>query len=123
MKAGYDTVPKIIAMSEEDYLKVDGFKKKMAEKVYNSIRKKIAAAPLTKIMAVSNIFGRGFGERRIEPILAKYPDMLKNSTMYSDEEKNSTNKIYKRNGKENSREICKEFTKVLGVYDCSQIGK
>jgi NAD-dependent DNA ligase/predicted flap endonuclease-1-like 5' DNA nuclease len=87
MKAGYDTVPKIIAMTEEDYLKVDGFKKKMAEKVYNSIRKKITAAPLAKLMAVSNIFGRGFGEKRIEPILAKYPDMLKNATSSSDEEK------------------------------------
>ncbi len=87
MKAGYDTVPKIIAMTEADYLKVDGFKKKMAEKVYNSIRKKITAAPLAKLMAVSNIFGRGFGEKRIEPILAKYPEMLKNATSSSDEEK------------------------------------
>ena len=87
MKAGYDTVPKIITMTEDEYLKVDGFKKKMAEKVFNSIHNKITVAPLAKIMAVSNIFGRGFGERRIEPILAKYPDMLKKSTTDSDEEK------------------------------------
>ena len=87
MKAGYDSVPKIIAMTETDYLKVDGFKKKMAEKVYNSIHKKITDAPLAKIMAVSNIFGRGFGEKRIEPILEKYPDILKNITASSEEEK------------------------------------
>ena len=34
-------MPQIIAMSEEDFLKVEGFKKKMAEKVYNSIHEKI----------------------------------------------------------------------------------
>jgi NAD-dependent DNA ligase len=87
MNAGFDTVPQIIAMTEEDYLKVDGFKKKMAEKVYNSIRKKITESSLAKIMAVSNIFGRGFGEKRIEPILSKYPEMLKDITTNSDQEK------------------------------------
>jgi NAD-dependent DNA ligase len=63
IKAGYDSVPKIIAMTSEDFLKVDGFKQKMADKVYNSIKDKIAISPLSTIMAVSNIFGRGFGER------------------------------------------------------------
>ena len=76
MKAGFDDVPKIIAMKEEDFLKVDGFKKKMAEKVHKSIHEKIDKVSLAKLMAVSNIFGRGFGERRIEPILEKYPTVL-----------------------------------------------
>ena len=76
ISAGYNTVPQIIAMSEADFLKVDGFKQKMAEKVYNSIHNNIRKASLPTIMAVTNIFGRGFGERRIEPILAMYPDIL-----------------------------------------------
>lgn len=76
IKAGYDSVPKIIAMTSEDFLKVDGFKQKMADKVYNSIKDKITTSSLSKIMAVSNIFGRGFGERRIAPILEEYPDIL-----------------------------------------------
>ena len=121
MKAGYDTVPKIIAMSEEDYLKVDGFKKKMAEKVYNSIRKKIAAAPLTKIMAVSNIFGRGFGERRIEPILAKYPDMLKNSTMYSDEEKIQQIKSIRGMEKKTAERFVKNLPKFLEFMNVANL--
>ena len=83
--AGYTSVPQIIGMSEEDFLKVDGFKKKMAEKVYTSIRNKIEKASLIKLMAVSNLFGRGFGERRIEPILIKYPDIV--TSEISDEEK------------------------------------
>ena len=76
ISAGYNTVPQIIAMSQADFLKVDGFKQKMAEKVYNSIHTNIRKASLPTIMAVTNIFGRGFGERRIEPILAMYPDIL-----------------------------------------------
>jgi DNA ligase (NAD+) len=76
ISAGYNTVPQIIAMSEADFLKVDGFKQKMAEKVYNSIHNNIRKASLPTLMAVTNIFGRGFGERRIEPILAMYPDIL-----------------------------------------------
>ena len=83
--AGYTSVPQIIGMSEDDFLKVDGFKKKMAEKVYTSIRNKIEKASLIKLMAVSNLFGRGFGERRIEPILVKYPDIV--TSEISDEEK------------------------------------
>ena len=85
IRAGYESVPQIIAMTEEDFLKVDGFKKKMAEKVFKSIHDKIDKASLPKIMAVSNIFGRGFGEKRIEPILSKYPDILTSSD--SDQEK------------------------------------
>jgi len=113
MKAGYDTVPKIIAMSEEDYLKVDGFKKKMAEKVFNSIHNKIAAAPLAKIMAVSNIFGRGFGERRIEPILANYPDMLKNATTSSDEDKIQQIKSIRGMEKKTAERFVKNLPKFL----------
>ena len=85
IKADYDSVPKIIAMTSDDFLKVDGFKKKMADKVYTSIHDKIENSSLATIMAVSNIFGRGFGERRITPILEKYPDILTSDN--SDEEK------------------------------------
>lgn len=74
--AGYDTIPKIIAMTESDLLKIDGFKNKMAEKIYKSIHEKLNQASLAKLMAVSNLFGRGFGEKRIVPILEKYPDIL-----------------------------------------------
>ena len=85
IKSGKTSVAEIIGMSEEDFLNVEGFKKKMAEKVYKSIHDKIDKAPLSKIMAVSNIFGRGFGERRINPILEKYPEILSSSV--SDQDK------------------------------------
>lgn len=83
--AGFDSVAKIIGMSKTDFLKVAGFKEKMADKIYTSIHKQINDSSLVKIMAVSNIFGRGFGERKIEPIMNKYPDII--TSIDSDDEK------------------------------------
>lgn len=76
MHSGKNNVEDIIKMNISDFLLVDGFKEKMAKKVYNSIQTKLKEASLPKIMAVSNVFGRGLGERKIEPLLSEYPDIL-----------------------------------------------
>ena len=74
--AGYDSVPKILRMKEEDFLKVPGFKKAMASKLYTGIQEKVGSAQLTKIMAVSNVFGRGFSDSKMELILKEYPEIF-----------------------------------------------
>ena len=74
--AGYDTVATIIAMTKADLLKVDGFKEKTAAKLYDGIKARIAKATLTDLMTASNIFGRGFGERRFTEIFKILPDIL-----------------------------------------------
>ena len=79
IKAGYDTVSKIIKMTVDDFLKVDGFKMKTATKLYNGIQEQIQSAPLIKLMSGSNTFGRGFSEKKIELILDSYPDVLLSS--------------------------------------------
>ena len=76
IETGYDTVPKIIKMLEIDLLKVEGFKGKMAAKVYTGIQSKLNEASLTTLMAASNIFGRGFSDKRLELILGELPDIL-----------------------------------------------
>ena len=76
VEAGFDSIDKVVNMKEEDFLKVENFKSKMAKKVYESIQDKINNASLEKLMGVSNIFGRGFGEKKIKPILEIYPDIL-----------------------------------------------
>lgn len=76
IQAGYDTVPKIIKMTEADLLGVEGFQKKTAAKLYNGIKEKIEAAPLITIMSASNVFGRGFSEKRLELIMEAHPDIL-----------------------------------------------
>ena len=76
IQAGFDTVPKILRMTQEDFLSVDGFKSKLATKIYNGIREKLAAASLPSLMNATNIFGRGFGTIRLISILEAYPDIL-----------------------------------------------
>ena len=76
IETGYDTVPKIINMSIDDFLKVEGFKEKMASKLYTGIQQKLAEASLVSIMAASNIFGRGFNNKKMELILEEIPDIL-----------------------------------------------
>ena len=76
IQAGYDTVPKIIKMDVNDLLKVEGFKDKTANKLYNGIKEKIDAASLVTIMSASNMFGRGFSEKKLELIMDSYPNVL-----------------------------------------------
>ena len=77
--AGYDTVGKILRMTEADFLKVEGFQKKMAAKIYNGIQEKVATVNLVTIMSCSNVFGHGFSETRLGPIIETYPDILLSS--------------------------------------------
>ena len=79
VNAGFDSIPKVLHMSKDDFLKVEGFKEKMAEKVYNSIKDKVTNASITKIAAASNTFGRGFSDKKIELILNEYPSVLSES--------------------------------------------
>jgi NAD-dependent DNA ligase len=76
IQAGYDTVPEIIKMEVNDLLQVEGFKDKTANKLYNGIKEKIDAASLVTIMSASNVFGRGFSEKRLELIMDSYPSVL-----------------------------------------------
>jgi NAD-dependent DNA ligase len=76
INAGFDSVSKIIKMSVNDFLKVEGFKEKMATKIYNGIREKMKEASLITLMSASNIFGRGFSEKRVELIMEVYPNIL-----------------------------------------------
>ena len=74
--AGYDTIAKILKMKIADFLKVEGFKEKTATKLYEGIQQKISSVSLITIMSASNMFGRGFNDKKIELILGGYPDVL-----------------------------------------------
>ena len=73
---GYDSVPKIIKMTIPNFLTVDGFKDKTANKLYNGIKEKLISASIITIMSASNIFGRGFSGKKTELIMDVYPDIL-----------------------------------------------
>jgi NAD-dependent DNA ligase len=74
--AGYSSIPQIIAMTEEQFMEVDGFKKKLSDKIYHGIREKLSAADLPTIMDATNIFGRGFGTKKFRTILNEQPNII-----------------------------------------------
>ena len=74
--AGYDTVAKILALSEADFLKVEGFQQKLAHKIYTNITQQVKKATLPELMHASNVFGRGFGTKKLQLILEAYPTVL-----------------------------------------------
>ena len=84
--AGFDSIPKILAMNIEAFLTVDGFKKTMATKIYNSIQKEVEKSTLPELMSASNIFERGFATQRFKIISSSISKYF-NFRMKVDEEK------------------------------------
>jgi NAD-dependent DNA ligase len=76
INAGYDSVPNIVKMSTTELLKVDGFQIKLATKIHEGIKDKLEAASLVTLMSSSNLFGRGFSEKKLEIIIEAYPNIL-----------------------------------------------
>ena len=74
--AGYNTIPLIISLTREQYLGIPGFKQKMSDKIYDGIKDKMHEASLSLLMDATNIFGRGFGEKKFQAILADLPDII-----------------------------------------------
>ena len=72
----YDTVLKILQMTPEDFMELDGIKEKSANKLVNSLKKTLSDIKLETLMSASNLFGSGFGEKRIGAILSIYPNLL-----------------------------------------------
>ena len=118
---GKTTVPSILKMTVLDFEEVDGFKTKMAEKLFNSIQEKVKNASLLDIMVASGKMGRGLGERKIKPILSKYPDIL--TRCDADEVKENMLRQVDGIGKENAHEFVKNipsfmtFLKECGLED------
>ena len=76
VKAGYDTIPKIMTLTVDDFLSMEGFKETLATKLYNNLQDALENLELLTLMAASNVFGRGFGERKIKKILDAYPTIV-----------------------------------------------
>jgi NAD-dependent DNA ligase len=48
----------------------------MSNKIYTGIKQKLEEASIITLMAASNIFGRGFSEKKMELVLNELPDIL-----------------------------------------------
>lgn len=76
VEAGYDTIPKIMELTVDDFLSIDGFKDTLATKLYNNLQASLQRLDILTLMVASNVFGRGFGDRKIKKILDNYPNIV-----------------------------------------------
>ena len=73
---GFNNINDFINASQEDLLKFDGIKEKLASKLYTSIQSSIKNVPLYNLMEASNSFGIGFGRKKFKIILDHIPNLL-----------------------------------------------
>ena len=76
VKAGYDNIPKVMSLTVDDFLELEGFQDKLANKLYNNLQDALGKLNILTLMAASNVFGRGFGERKIKKVLNEYPNIV-----------------------------------------------
>ena len=99
-ESGFDTIPKIIRMKKEDFMSIEGFKDKLSDKIHTGIQNKIENVSLSELMQATNIFGRGFGEKRFKMILTSYPNIFNDF-------KNEVNNV----------DIIEKLNKISGMAD------
>jgi len=75
-KAGIRTIPAIMNLKESQLKGVEGIQEKMAKKIVEGIQVVREKATCMDYMKASNMFGRGIGRRKLEAVVAVYPDIL-----------------------------------------------
>jgi NAD-dependent DNA ligase len=75
-KNGIDTIKKLLNVTVEQLIKIEGFQKKSAEKIVSEIRDSVAKADCLTFMDASNLFGRTIGEKKLKLIVLKFPKIL-----------------------------------------------
>lgn len=74
---GYNTIYKILNITKDELLKLPGFKQTLSDKLYNNIHKVIDnPIDLSVLMTSSLKFGSGFGIKRFNLIIDKYPNIM-----------------------------------------------
>ena len=84
MESGFDSIKKILEMGKQDFLSCDGFQDRKATKIYKNIKTSVRKCSLTRLMAASNLMGRGMGERRSNMVLNQFPDILTSTISNTD---------------------------------------
>jgi NAD-dependent DNA ligase len=73
---GVNSIKKLLNVTTEELLKMEGFQKKSAEKVVSEIKEAIGKADCLTFMDASNLFGRAIGEKKLKLIVTKFPKIL-----------------------------------------------
>ena len=98
-KNGITSIKKLINVSVEELVAMEGFQKKSAEKVVAEIKSVLTKADCLDFMDASNLFGRSIGTKKLKLILTKYPKIF-SGYIPSEEELSSIDGIGSITGKQ-----------------------
>lgn len=73
---GYTTLLDMFKATKDDFEKIDGFQKKLAEKIYNNIHEGLKDTSIDILLGSSGIFGEGVGKRKLKVLFENFPDIL-----------------------------------------------
>lgn len=71
---GYNTFIKLLDASREDIVEIIG--DKMTRKIFDGIDEALRNTQLHTLMAASNYFGRGIGEKKLKVVVKYYPNIM-----------------------------------------------
>ena len=74
--SGVKTIAQFVALKKEDFLLLEGVKEKGAEKMSKSLRERMETVTCEELMVASNLFGRGFGLKKVKVIVDANPEIL-----------------------------------------------
>jgi len=87
---GYNDIFKILKAKKEDLYDIEGFGKTLITKIYKNIDSGLKNVKLYKLMTVSQLLGRGIGDKKFKLITDEYPDII---LIYKTKGKKHTGKI------------------------------
>lgn len=73
---GLDNILKIISTNQEEFEKIEGFGKRLAERTYQNLHNGLQNISLSTLLGASGVFGMGMGKRKVENLLNAIPDLL-----------------------------------------------
>ena len=73
---GKVTILELVTATVAEFATLDRVGMKTAQKMWDNIHNGIVNVPLSRLMAASGIFGKGFSEKRSEVLIQHYPNFL-----------------------------------------------
>jgi DNA ligase (NAD+) len=119
IKAGLDTVPKILKATKEELLTVEGFKEKTVNKIRTNIDNIIQNSSLVMIASGTNIFGRGLGPSLLRNIIHEYPNIFESGE--SDETKVEQVARVENIGKKRAERFVQNIPKFINFLEESKL--
>jgi DNA ligase (NAD+) len=85
-EAGYDDVGKILGLTKNQLMGVEGFKDKLASNIVEGIANAVKDVDDIVWMEASNVFGRGVGSKKLGLITKAFPQILTDDKFYPEKE-------------------------------------